>query len=595
MISYSIKDIYLDSKKNFSCLLFLFFCIKVFSQTTITLKSIDTIKDVSKKTQAYVDFAYKYSFKNNDSALLALNEAIIISDKHTYLLGKTKALEGKGLYYEVAKGDYKLASTYYFEALKLCENNNLNYIKNIYVSLGIMYHTSDNYKEAEKFYKLAYEIALKENDLDLQKRCLSNLAAIYSSQENFEQAIEYFNKSFDINVRRDVDFINYGNLGNLYIRKKEYKNAIPYLFKATKKDSDNRNADSKIRFLLEAKAALKDSSNMKPYLERAINFANKPDEIRETKLMCGALFKYFEAIGNYKDAITYQKRYVNLYEQSVQNHRHDITLELEAKYQSEKTKLALEQKEEERKLYLLLFVIGLLFSGLLGFLFYANKKKNKLLAIQKQRLETTIDEKNLLLKETHHRVKNSFQIVSSLLFLQSENLKDKDAKMVIKEAENRVRSMVLIHQKLYNKDQLVGIDSKEYFTDLIADIFESHQLDNQNLKCNSSVERIVLDIETMTLIGLILNELIVNVLKHAFPSSSSKNFLWVEFYEAKNLLLLKVKDNGKGFDTTINRDSFGITLIKALCKKLKGSITYNPQKGGGTEATLSIAQYNILK
>ena len=271
------------------------------------------------------------------------------------------------------------------------------------------------------------------------------------------------------------------------------------------------------------------------------------------------------------------------------------------KYETEKKdaqlqllKVESEKKEQQNRLFLVLTIAGLCIAGLLGFFGYKNKQKNKTLAKQKKLLEATLDEKNTLLKEVHHRVKNSFQIVSSLLYLQSENIEDQEAKVAIKEAENRVRSMVLIHQKLYSKDELVGINTKDYFQDLTKDIFESHQFQDNPISYDLNVEPIVLDLETITPMGLILNELIVNALKHAFEIVKDNSLLKISLSKKDNQLLLKVKDNGKGFHGDVKQTSFGIKLMNALSKKLKATIDYNSQPNDGTEVIMSIKKFNVL-
>ena len=224
-------------------------------------------------------------------------------------------------------------------------------------------------------------------------------------------------------------------------------------------------------------------------------------------------------------------------------------------YEFNKTKelnaLELEAKEKQSKLYSYVAALGLLLALVLGFFFYRNRKQSLKLAKQKALLEATVDEKNVLLKETHHRVKNSFQIVSSLLYLQSQNVEDKEAKIAIKEAENRVRSMVLIHQRLYNKDELIGINTKDYFNDLVGDIFESHQFKSDPVSFQLEVEPLVLDIETITPVGLILNELIINTLKHAFDEVTTKSKIHISFNKQQDHLVLKVIDNGKGFELSL--------------------------------------------
>lgn len=210
---------------------------------------------------------------------------------------------------------------------------------------------------------------------------------------------------------------------------------------------------------------------------------------------------------------------------------------------------------------------------------------------QKQILEIALDEKNILLREVHHRVKNSFQIVSSLLYLQSEDVDNTEAKRAIKEAENRVRSMVLIHQKLYNKEEVVGINTAEYIEDLVRDIFESHTTD---IARQLDIQPLVLDIDTVTPLGLILNELITNTLKHAFTHNNKGHLLRIAFRQEKEKLVLKVRDNGAGFTDEIKDTSFGIKLMKALAKKIRAELRYTATPDGGTEAVLIVQKFNIL-
>ena len=267
---------------------------------------------------------------------------------------------------------------------------------------------------------------------------------------------------------------------------------------------------------------------------------------------------------------------------------------MEAQYQNEKKQREIEKQKATKTL--LLWIAGLITILLAAVLFFyfKNQKKNALLAKQKKMLEETIDEKNILLRETHHRVKNSFQMVSSLLFIQSENAQDKEAKLAIKEAQNRVRSMVLIHQKLYSKDQLVGIDSKEYIEDFTKDIIESHQFETTKIGYQINAEQLVLSIETITPLGLILNELITNVLKHAFKPVTTDSLMQINFYKKQNELILEVIDNGLGMPNTIKNSSFGIELIDALSKKLKAKLTHKKNLPEGTIAKIIMKRFEVL-
>ncbi|APY08696.1 hypothetical protein BWZ20_10445 [Winogradskyella sp. J14-2] len=556
--------------------------------------AIESTSNIEKKVQFHVDLAWEYIMEENDSALIYSNKAYDFSKLSNYPLGQAIAKETSGLYYEIVDGNYDRASSLYFDGIAICEENNLDYDSSIYHSLGVMFHTSDNYEKALEYYTISYEKAKEVDDLELQKKCLINLGTINSSLNNFLEAEELLLKSLDINTREELNFDTYANLGNLYIRQEKFRDALPFLEKATIQHPDNYNSEENLTYLINAKIALKDTLGMQPIIKRAKASLESTTALRNNSIMTMSLSNYYRSIGDFETALSYRDDYLKMYESIKEKQRDQTVYELETKYQTEKTKEALEKKEKEEQLYITLLVIGVIIASALAFLLYNNRKKKLQLARQKQLLEATIDEKNVLLKETHHRVKNSFQIVSSLLYLQSESVEDKEAKIAIKEAENRVRSMVLIHQKLYNKDELVGINTKDYFNDLVRDIFESHQFKSEPITYNLDIEPLVLDIETITPVGLILNELIVNTLKHAFDEVTSKSKIDIYFNKVEDHLELKVIDNGNGFEGEVKNTSFGITLMKALSKKLNASLNYMSKINEGTEAQLIIKKYNLL-
>ncbi len=331
-----------------------------------------------------------------------------------------------------------------------------------------------------------------------------------------------------------------------------------------------------------------------PFLDNAIQKLDEANYPFNNSAERYLLREAYAALGDYENAyygLLDQKQM----EDSIRNSQVLTTIaDLEIKYDTERKERELEKKAASQKLLFWILALVAISLVIISVFLYKNQKKNRLLARQKKLLEATIDEKNVLLKETHHRVKNSFQIVSSLLYLQSENMADKEAQIAIKEAQNRVRSMVLIHQKLYNKDQLVGINTKEYFNDLARDIFESHTNSDAAIDYSMNVEPMVLDIETITPIGLILNELITNVLKHAFDTTTEAKNMQINFHQESDKLVLSVEDNGVGMPMEVKESSFGIKLMKALAKKLKATLDFQPAPQHGTLATLHIKRYNLL-
>jgi two-component sensor histidine kinase len=158
-------------------------------------------------------------------------------------------------------------------------------------------------------------------------------------------------------------------------------------------------------------------------------------------------------------------------------------------------------------------------------------------------------------------------------------MKDQEAALAVKEAQNRVKSMVLIHQKLYSKDQLIGIDSQEYIEDLVRDIIDNQTDSIANLETNIKVASAIFSIDTITPLGLIINELITNCIKHAFINEHKNPQITVRFEKQAEIYVLEISDNGKGMQTKISEHSFGLKLIAALSKKLKANYTFENQNG----------------
>jgi two-component sensor histidine kinase len=226
----------------------------------------------------------------------------------------------------------------------------------------------------------------------------------------------------------------------------------------------------------------------------------------------------------------------------------------------------------------LITVIAVLLSLLLLVLYVTyqnNKRKNQLLQAQNR-------EKEFLLKEIHHRVKNNLGIVSSLLDLQSAEMKDPNVVEAIHESQNRVYSMSMIHQKLYQGKNLSAIEMKEYFLELSDHILDSFGLKNR-IEFHFNLEEIELDVDTAIPLGLIVNELITNSLKHAFPKDRKGR---VDLYfrrKANNTLRLEVADNGIGIhkilETEEDKGGFGTKLIGLLVQQLDARMRRSTEQG----------------
>ncbi|WP_353776869.1 histidine kinase dimerization/phosphoacceptor domain -containing protein [Winogradskyella sp. 3972H.M.0a.05] len=434
----------------------------------------------------------------------------------------------------------------------------------ILAKVAYHYKVTKNYKKHADYASRLRKYYFKKNDFKFPEQHTS-LSSILSFEETDEHIVELKKilDAPDVTEDSSTHHVIITSLAEALLQKGRYQEIVPLLKKY---------ADENYAFV--------------NTYDRILNLVNLEDA--------------YEYLGDYENAFKVLE-YRKLLQDSV---RRVETVEkfadFEVKYETERKETQLkvvsienEKNKQQKRLFSIIAIGGLIACAAIGLLLFKNSKKKTQLEKQKQLLETTLDEKNVLLKEIHHRVKNSFQIVSSLLYLQSENVEDKEAQIAIKEAENRVRSMVLIHQKLYSKDDLVGINTKEYIEDLTKDIIESHQFKKEPISYNLDIEPKVLDIETITPLGLILNELITNVIKHAFTDITETSKMAIEFKQEDDELVLKVSDNGIGMPNEVKESSFGLKLIKALSKKLKAQLDFIPNNDG-TTALLRMKRFQAM-
>ena len=197
------------------------------------------------------------------------------------------------------------------------------------------------------------------------------------------------------------------------------------------------------------------------------------------------------------------------------------------------------------------------------------------------KLQKSLNEKEMLLKEIHHRVKNNLMIISSLLNLQSRYIKDEESKNIFKESQNRARSMALIHERLYRSTDLKRIEFGDYIRTLTNELYHTYVFDPTLIKLNIDVDDLMLDINTSIPLGLIVNELVTNCLKHAFPKGKSGE-INIKFHSQNDKYILEVKDNGIGFPEDIdytNTESLGLRLVTSLTEQIEGKIEFNNISG----------------
>jgi PAS domain S-box-containing protein len=200
------------------------------------------------------------------------------------------------------------------------------------------------------------------------------------------------------------------------------------------------------------------------------------------------------------------------------------------------------------------------------------------------RIKASLEEKEILLKEIHHRVKNNLQIVSSLLQLQASYIKDTDALQIFEESRDRIKSMALIHEQLYQSNDLAQIDFPEYLRSLLNMVLSAHRSNRTRVETNLHVDPVSLDLDTAIPVGLITNELVTNSLKYAFAGRSVGE-IGVRLTKSESGdFLLMISDNGVGLPEKFNFDkatSLGLRLVRILTRQMRARLEIS--NGMGTQ------------
>lgn len=303
------------------------------------------------------------------------------------------------------------------------------------------------------------------------------------------------------------------------------------------------------------------------------------ESLRNQGKFMGAVNAYKQMLGNPRLTPSLDpmlNRFMNFQTEAKESHERLLLL-----FENQQQQLLINRNRWEKRSLMGGVLLAIVVSG---FLFYYNRvrKKNNLILSQKNKLiAAALSEKEMLIREVHHRVKNNLQVVSSLLNLHARKVADPAALGAIREGRDRVKSMAFIHQKLYQVNDVRQLTVSDYVEDLANYLFASYQIDPEQIELKTSIDHLELDVDVMVPLGLILNELISNSLKHAFPGGR-KGQLSVSFAEKEESFLLEVADTGIGFakkDSADKTAGFGYQLIHTFCKKLKGQLAVVHREG----------------
>ncbi len=583
--------------------------------------------------ETLLELSFQYRNLNADSAFIFLlaaeeiasnnenPEDLARTQKHRGLLLRKKGKNLESIAYynkafaffneekdfnEIAKIQYSLALCYlqlheYEKCLSLGIDSRKNFITaeskigeiRALNMLGIVMKDNFRIDEAIPYFEEGIALAKEiENDYEAS-HLIANRGDAYLKLEQYDKALEDFNTVLAYDRKEKMDWgIAYQlqNIANLLNIQERFGEAIPYLEESVaikrkmKQPKEVAKAQGVLGFSMCKNGAYKKGQL---HLQESLAIAkenNWVDEIIQAEDYL-AQVQYDQKM--YAQAYKHLLNFSNLRDSLWQNNFDSQVNELQTKYETaekEKTITELDAKNELAQVKLqsasnrnIAFAsAALIFGGLLLVLFRFYK-----------RLKEQDKIKELLLKEIHHRVKNNLQTISSLLGIQSRSINDERAKRAIKEGQNRVKSMSMIHQDLYQKDNLSGVEMNKYLSALSEDLLRTYQT-NDNIQLHTDIDEMMLDVDTVVPIGLIVNELITNCLKYAFDIDQ-EGTISVRLKEKGKSIVLAVSDDGNGLELKEQdqSNSFGHTLIEAFKDKLDANVNFINEDGLTVELVIN--------
>lgn len=458
---------------------------------------------------------------------------------------------------------YEYAISYFFQSIEL--KKKMNDVKgqfNSYTNLSVAYRKAQRYQEAIKTSRIVLAMSKESGDDLAYRNELLNLGEIYAELNKADSALMLFKESEDLLEK--VDPVTFKanlwiNLAEFYVSSHDYPKAKNYLDKASS-------------------IAAADPTQWLRYLKVQTMYFSQRGQFEQAFKSQALLME--ESNKQAGEAVMKKlKEYEVLFETEKKENQIS-TLELEKK----ESVLREQQSAFQRNVFV---GIAVMLFGIAAVVFWQYNQKQKI----NSKLSVALAEREVLLKEIHHRVKNNLQVISSLLNLQSKNVADKSVQEAVLEGRNRVKSMSIIHEHLYQKENLTGIAMDIYIQELYRGLVRAYGKDEETITLLLQVQPLVLDVDTAIPLGLIINELLTNSLKYAFPEN---RYGTIEVYlkQVNETLNVRVTDNGVG-KKDAESAGFGTQLVAILADKLKAVVQERSEHG--TETELLISRFKIVK
>lgn len=513
---------------------------------------------------------YKIRLRFTESVAL-FNDILLLYEASNNPTGKAETfIDLAELNRSIYKHDQGLA--YIAKALAVHQEHGIppSMLARLYGREAALYNEGPkDYQKAEQASLLALEQAEKLGDKDLIATSCNELGFIYDRLNELSKSLAYYKRAEaiwdELQYLRNLNNLRM-NIARLELKlgNKDESIARGLNVLKTSQQHDWKSLEwAAYEFLSIAYAKTGDFEASGDYLEKTIQTATALQEERHSLELTDALAKHEADLA-----------------------RKELKI---ATIKNEKAKVEADQRNQQLLMSILLAALLFILSAVIFWAYRSKSKNNQELQLRQaqisqknEEVEKALAEKEVLLREIHHRVKNNLQIISSLLNLQSNNITDEAALSAFKESQNRLKSIALIHQKLYQTEDLGNVNIQEYTTQLAQFVGSTFRQSGKKIQTSVDAEGILLEIDSAVPVGLIINEMVTNAYKYAFEGleSGTINIALNRLKDGRIELL--VSDNGvglpEGFDIR-SAKSMGMKLISILSRQLRGTLTAESKQG----------------
>jgi len=484
------------------------------------------------------------------------------------------------------KGDFELSIRTLIAGLKLAETNGFKtraaFMAN---NLGTAFLEAKKLKDAELYFLIAIKNGMLRNDRLQLARTYANYGYLKEELNQHDSALYYYAiaKPEFLKIKDSIRLADLLlNIGRSEKSLRKFSNCIANLNEALTIYLRFDDLDGACRAHLniaESFLANKQISFALVENEKALVLAKKLQSDYLLNFCYAALSDNYAMTGNYQMAFEYLKKH-KLIDDSLNSLESNLRItKLQEQYQGEKKDTEIKsqaitiklQQNEKRNLFVVLFFSILVTFIILIFVVLLRGKNSK--------LKTLVTEKQFLIHEVHHRVKNNLQLLSSIFELQLRSTENKELHSLLQENQSRIITIANLHDKLFKQDNVQNVDLDIYLKALTEDIVKSYP--QGNLKISMDLDEIKIHVDKTILIGLLVNEIITNAIKHAF-SNQPKPEINIKLKTVNKNIEFVISDNGKGSDLKLdspNRKSLGFKLIRSLSKQLNAKIELNNISG----------------